>query len=255
MKRFLKAITLTLALAMLPVLALADGAFGSAAVNEGRTYTLEDMLTYALQDEYMAKTEYEAIQAAFGVNNPYANIMRAEMTHQELLLPLFETYGFPVPADTSADHVVIPATLPESYQLGVEAEIANIAMYQAFLKQDNVPQDVRSAFDDLIRASQSHLEAFTRNAEKPGTGLGNGQENGRNQKQTEELAAGFGQGNGSNSADTQMGGRGNRTAGTQMSNSGTGRRNETVNNAETCDDCNSVSTDQSQQPRGGRNRN
>ncbi len=187
MKRILKVLAMTLALAALPVLALAqetaapmEEAFGSAAVAEGTEYTLEEMLTYALQDEYLAKAEYEVIQEVFGVGNPFANIMQAEVTHQELLLGLFAAYGITVPEDTARDHVVIPATLQETYETGVTAEINNIAMYEAFLAQDNLPQDVRDAFTDLMNASKNHLEAFSRNAEKDGLGLGNGLGNGRN---------------------------------------------------------------------------
>jgi len=219
MKRFLKLTALTLALATLPVLALA--ATGSAAVTEGTTYTLSEMLTYALQDEYMAQAEYAAIQEAFGVNNPYANIQNAEVTHQEALLPLFAAYGIDVPANTAAGSVVIPATLQETYEIGVQAEIANIAMYQAFLAQDNVPDDVRAVFTELMNASQSHLEAFTRNAEKTGTGLGNGQENGL--------------GSGTAAQD------------------GTGNNAECSGDCEDCEDCDSCTA--SQQSRGGRNRN
>ena len=110
MKRFSKLIALTLALAILPVAAMATDAFGSAAVSEGQTYTLEDMLTYALQDEYMAQTEYVAIQEAFGADNPYTNIIQAELTHQAELIALFEAYGFVIPANTAAEHVQLPAT-------------------------------------------------------------------------------------------------------------------------------------------------
>lgn len=186
MKRILKFLAMTLALAALPALALAqettapaEDAFGSAAVVEGTAYTLEEMLTYALQDEYAAEAEYIAIQEAFGVDNPFANIMRAEVTHQNELLPLFEAYGIAVPENTAADHVVIPATLQETYEIGVEAEIKNIAMYETFLAQDGLPEDVAAVFTSLMNASKNHLEAFTRNAEKNGTGLGNGQGNGR----------------------------------------------------------------------------
>lgn len=216
---------MTLALAALPALALAEDAAGSAAVVEGTAYTLDQMLTYALQDEYMAEAEYEAIQAAFGVNNPFANIMQAEVTHQELLLPLFAAYGIAVPANTAADRVAIPETLQETYEIGVQAEIANIAMYEVFLARNDLPQDVRDVFTSLMNASKNHLEAFSRNADKPGSGLGNGTEQGRNQKQD---------------ADTQA--RGN----------GAGRWDGTAYAAENCDSC---AADQTQQSRGGRNGN
>jgi hypothetical protein len=174
MKRLMKLVALTLSLLVLPLFALAQDAAGSAAVSDGQTYTVEQMLTYALQDEYMAQAEYEALMQAFGANNPYANIIQAELTHEQLLLPLFETYGVAVPENTAAQNVAIPATLQEAYEIGVQAELSNIAMYQAFLAQGDVPEDVRLVFEELIAGSQSHLDAFTRNAEKTGLGLGNG---------------------------------------------------------------------------------
>lgn len=179
MKRFSKLIALTLALAILPVAAMATDAFGSAAVSEGQTYTLEEMLTYALQDEYMAQAEYVAIQEAFGADNPYTNIIQAELTHQEELIALFEAYGFVVPANTAAEHVQLPATLEETYSIGVQAEINNIAMYEAFLAQGDLPDDVIAVFNELIKGSQSHLAAFTRKVDMTSQGYGMG--NGRSQ--------------------------------------------------------------------------
>ena len=37
-----------------------------------------------------------------------------------------------VEADTSSEYVVIPGILQDAYKAGVEAEINNIAMYEAF---------------------------------------------------------------------------------------------------------------------------
>ena len=190
MKRLLKILAITTALALLPILALAEDAFGAASVEPGAAYTLTEMLTYAMQDEYLAEAEYIAIQEAFGVDNPYTNIMGAEVTHQASLQPLFEAYSIPIPENTAANHVILPETLQETYAIGVQAEIANIAMYQAFLAQENLPQDVINTFTALMNASQSHLEAFSRNAEKDGvqlntgTGAGYGQDNGNRNGET-----------------------------------------------------------------------
>ena len=261
MKRFIKLITLTLALAILPIMALAET--GSAAVSEGETYTLSEMLTYAMQDEYMAEAEYAAIMEAFGVNNPYANIMNAELSHQEELLPLFAVYGIAVLANTAAGSVVIPETLQETYEIGVQAEINNIAMYQAFLAQENVPDDVRAVFTELMNASESHLSAFTRNAEKTGTGLGNGQENGLNQTTVSgqgygNMAAALqqsttGNGYGYTDLSTQSRGMGNGSmaAAAQQTVSGNGYYAQNNENCETCDEC-ALNVSQS---RGGRGRN
>ncbi len=125
------------------------------------TFSLEEMLTYALQDEFMAQAEYQAIIANYGEIAPFANIVEAEQTHIDLLLPLFAQYGIEVPANDAADRVIIPESITSALATGVDAEKANIAMYQAFLAQDNLPDDVRNAFEYLMNASENHLQAFS----------------------------------------------------------------------------------------------
>ena len=150
---------------------VSTGTIGSAGAMSDTSLTLSDMLTYALQDEYAAKAEYAAIQAAYGMLRPYSNIERSEDTHIALLLPLFSAYGVPVPVNDAASHVVLPATLDASYDIGVEAEILNIAMYGKFLTMD-LPDDVRTVFERLMSASESHLAAFENAAGRSGTGAG-----------------------------------------------------------------------------------
>lgn len=168
-KKWMSTLALMLAL-VLPIMGLASEDFGAAGVKEGENYTVEQMLTYAIQDEYLAQAEYKAIIAKFGVDRPFTNIVKAEATHVEHLLPLFEAYNIQVPADTGVEHIVLPATLRELYDPCIAAEIHNIAMYEAFLKQEGLPEDVEGVFEALKRASESHLQAFQRNAEKPGNG-------------------------------------------------------------------------------------
>jgi len=131
-------------------------------VTETTTLTLEQMLVYAIQDEYLAQAEYNAIIAAYGEVRPFTNIVEAEQTHIDLLLTLFVAYGIEVPANTASDYVVLPDSLTSAIATGVDAETANIAMYQAFLAQGDLPDDVVSAFTYLISASETHLQAFSR---------------------------------------------------------------------------------------------
>jgi len=136
-----------------------------ATVTYDETYTLDQMITMALTDEYLAHKEYEIILDAYGNINPFANIINAEVTHIEELLPLFEAYDVSVPVDNAASLVALPSTLQEAYEIGVQAEVNNIGMYESFLKQD-LPQDVRDVFEALMAASENHLQAFSRNASK-----------------------------------------------------------------------------------------
>ncbi|WP_147533427.1 ferritin-like domain-containing protein [Bacillus marasmi] len=133
--------------------------YGSSGALAKTDYTLLEMLTYAIQDEYTARAEYVAIMDVYGVQKPFSNIKMSEENHIAMLVPLFDKYGFELPADTAADHIVVPGSLLEAYKIGVQAEIYNIAMYDAFLKQD-LPYDVRSVFIKLRDASYNHLNAF-----------------------------------------------------------------------------------------------
>ncbi len=139
--------------------------FGSAGAAEEADPTLAEMLTYAIQDEYLARAEYEAIVSRTTFRNPFFGISRAEAGHVALLEPLFAAYGVALPADDAAARVTIPAGAADAYEAGVAAEIANIAMYERFLALE-LPDDVRSVFEQLAAASRSHLDAFRRNLDR-----------------------------------------------------------------------------------------
>ncbi|OJU10975.1 MAG: hypothetical protein BGN88_12425 [Clostridiales bacterium 43-6] len=139
--------------------ALSLAGYGAAGALGDPSLSLADMLTYAMQDESIARAEYAAILATYGSVRPFTNIIRAEESHILALQPLFEAYGIAVPADESASLVTTVPSLTEAYQTGVSAEVNNIAMYETFLDQ-NLPDNVRVVFESLMRASENHLRAF-----------------------------------------------------------------------------------------------
>lgn len=138
------------------------GAKGALADDE---LSILDMLTYAVQDEYLAHGEYAAIIAKFGDINPYSNIMNAEETHLAFLQEVYGTYDLDFPEDASADHIVVPETLLEAAETGVHAEIDNIAMYDLFLSFD-LPDNVSEVFTALRDGSESHLLAFQKQVDR-----------------------------------------------------------------------------------------
>ena len=133
--------------------------YGSEGALDDTSLSLADMLTYAIQDEYLARAEYDWITNTFDSARPFSNIMRAEETHIDSLLPLFEAYGITAPADDGASRTVAVSSLTEAFQAGVNAEVNNIAMYETFLAQE-LPDNVRTVFESLMRASENHLRAF-----------------------------------------------------------------------------------------------
>ena len=84
--------------AMLAAVILVPTAFaavpmtGAKAALADKDLTLTDMLTYALQDERIARAEYEVILGAFGNARPFSNIIKAEETHIRYLTDLFAAH-------------------------------------------------------------------------------------------------------------------------------------------------------------------
>ena len=142
-----------------------DDSYGALGALAGESMSLQQMLIYAIQDEYLARSEYAAIMDEFGSMRPFSNIMLSEENHIEWLIELFDEYAFPLPIDDAVDHVVIPGDLKTAFQTGVKAEIDNIAMYEKFLSED-LPEDVRDVFGRLQRASENHLRAFQNNLKR-----------------------------------------------------------------------------------------
>ncbi len=210
---------------------LAAGNYEADGAKQLEDYTLEDMLTYAIEDEYLARAEYEAIMEKYGKQRPFSNIIKAEENHIEELLPLFAKYDIKVPEDTAGEHVVIPDSVEEALKLGVQAEIDNIAMYEMFIEKD-IPEDVRSIFMDMQKASNNHLEAFNRGVT-------------RGQKQRQNLATNYGKGYGQGLGAREQGTGGGQGLGKsqgkgqglgRLENNGTGRFNNSKDDCD-CENC------------------
>ena len=138
------------------------GAVGALADNN---LTMEEMFTYAIQDEYLAHEEYAYVLETFGDQAPFNNIISSEAQHITEMTVLFEKYNLAVPADESADHIQRAADVREALDNCAAGEVDNIAMYNKFLEQD-IPDDVRATFTALRNASEGHLQAFNKSLEK-----------------------------------------------------------------------------------------
>lgn len=150
--------------------ATTQGLYGAAAAKADKDLTIQEMLVYAIQDEYLARAEYKAILAKFGNVRPFSNIVDAEETHVSFLKSAFSKYNLSVPPDDAASRIVVPSTLEEANKAGVQAEIENIAMYTRFLAEPEVQTaayaDIRALFQTLKDASENHLSAFQNQLKK-----------------------------------------------------------------------------------------
>jgi hypothetical protein len=160
MKKLMVAAILA-AVVLVPTVSAATALSGAKAALADKDLTLADMLTYALQDERIARAEYQVILDTFGSSRPFSNIIKAEESHIRYLVDLFADHKLALPADTTAKPAA-PKDWASAIEAGRQAEIDNIAMYDRFLAQ-NLPADVRQVFEQLKAASQNHLRAFTNN--------------------------------------------------------------------------------------------
>lgn len=147
---------------LLSLLAFGEEIGAKGALND-KDLSRDEMLTYALQDEYLAKNEYLKTIEKFGNVRPFFNIVKSEEQHIAMLLPLFLKYGVrTVNEEEMKEKVKVASSLKEATEICVEAEVDNIAMYEKFLVQKDLPEDIRIAFQNLKRASENHLAAFKR---------------------------------------------------------------------------------------------
>ncbi len=151
----------TFALA-LPFVALGSTAFASTVSED-----IEASILRALMDEYQAVAIYDSYIDAFGSDTPFSKIIKAEEHHSDMLIELLNTYEIDVPSNPYLDGTralaAVPATLEEAYQISVDAEIANIALYSdELLPTVTAYADITDVFTKLMNASQdNHLPVFS----------------------------------------------------------------------------------------------
>jgi len=149
----------------LPSAAETSGAtWGARAAAIDAELTVADMLRYAIEDEYLARAEYAAIQNKFGAQRPFSNIIKSEESHIGWLKDAYAKAALSLPKDEAAVFIVVPATLRDAFQAGVNAEIENIAMYESFIvspltnRSENA--SLKALFIRLRDASKNHLASF-----------------------------------------------------------------------------------------------
>jgi len=116
------------------------------------------------EGEYAAYATYAAIIDEYGSVRPFTNIQESESRHIDALREILDRYDVSYPTENPyLGEVDAPDSLLEAAQAGVEAEIANVALYERQLETVSDYPDVLDVFVNLQTASQeSHLPAFQR---------------------------------------------------------------------------------------------
>jgi hypothetical protein len=118
------------------------------------------------EGEYAAYATYGAIIDEYGTVTPFTNIMASEAKHIDALKQILDRYAVPYPVENPyLGTIDAPRSVAEAAQAGVDAEIANVALYERQLAAAADYPDIREVFTNLQTASQeSHLPAFQRAA-------------------------------------------------------------------------------------------
>lgn len=119
-------------------------------------------LLLALNDEYHAWAVYDQVVRDFGPIRPFVNIRSAEQMHIAHLRLVFDAYQVPVPDNPWPGNVPRFATIRDACLAGVEAEIANRALYD-YLFTTTEREEILFIYRALQWASEyQHLPAFLR---------------------------------------------------------------------------------------------
>lgn len=117
-------------------------------------------LTDAIHEEYLAMNTYQAVIAQYGSIVPFTRIAASEARHVEALARLFTKYDVPVPENPGLAPAPTWASVKAACQSGVDAEIADAALYDALSPQVS-HGDILRVFSNLQKASlDNHLPAF-----------------------------------------------------------------------------------------------
>lgn len=124
--------------------------------------SVKDVLIEAINDEYKAYSVYDAVIKKLGSVRPFSMVIRAEEQHISMLKSVFDKYGMAIPENTWLKKITAPSTLQQACQTGVDAEIANAALYRdKLLPVVTSYPDITQVFQNLMNASQEkHLPAF-----------------------------------------------------------------------------------------------
>lgn len=169
---------------------LAGGAVASQALATTPAEADSDVtstLTFAREEERMARDLYAALAATYDGARPFSMVTRSEQQHFDAVGTLLERYDVTDPAagkaaGTYADPAIQKlyddwlaegrASLQAAYQVGVELEKRDIADLEESIAAD-LPTDVDAVFGRLLQASQRHLAAYERAVDGDlGTGAG-----------------------------------------------------------------------------------
>lgn len=134
----------------------------------------DERLLYIIEEEKLAHDVYAAMDELYG-KNPFTNIMRSEIQHQEWLVPIIEARGLDDPrtgVEGTFTNPEIQALYDEfvakseqswadAVEVGITIEEADIVDLKEAIEAET-DADTIAAYERLLSGSENHLVAFQR---------------------------------------------------------------------------------------------
>ena len=158
MKKLVFALILAAAV-LVPTASAATALSGAKAALADRDLTLADMLTYALQDERIARAEYQVMLDTFGSSVHSRTSSRRRNPTSGTCSTSSRTTSSRCPRTTRRSPPRRRTARPPSKPAGRPRSTTSRCTTGSW--PADLPADVREVFEQLKAASQNHLRAFT----------------------------------------------------------------------------------------------
>ena len=137
-------------------------------------------LVYLIEEEKLAHDVYQKMSDLWGAC-VFSNIQRSEVNHQEQLLAVITSRGIADPRSTQIgvftdqklqtlyDQLIAQGSqsATEAYKVGIAIEELDISDIKADLATlDPRDTDVKATMENLLRGSENHLKAFSRQSQR-----------------------------------------------------------------------------------------
>ena len=140
----------------------AGSGYGAKRITPTEKLTVQSILEYAAEEEYLARANYKAAITMTGTAKPFSDMVKKSDTDIASLQKLFTDRQLPVPTDESKIHVTFPFDFNSAKQAGEQMEADRLAMYERFLREPNLPNDLRVFFLQVKETSMKNLRTFQR---------------------------------------------------------------------------------------------
>lgn len=135
--------------------------WGADSAMKDNKLTVESMIKYSIQDEYLQRARYEYVERKYSEIESLEPLVKDENIHVYRMLLLSLKYKINIPQDRSNEFFFkFPKSIEDAYLLLVKSENDSIAMYSRFLEESNLPEEVKTEFIKQRDEAKKHLEVL-----------------------------------------------------------------------------------------------